>query len=175
MFLPLMFVGMGFPGLQTPDARVMRALSVLPGTSPTVMTARLVLSDVAAWEVLVAIGLMVLADFVFAPRRRQNLCREHFADRQGIVLARALARAEAGLAQFNAIRTLEYHDHSISERRMPRPEQTRIAVLGAGPIGLDAALTARMLGFPVTVYERGRVAEYVQRWGHAKFFSRLAR
>jgi ABC-2 type transport system permease protein len=61
MFLPLMFVAMGFPGLQTPDARVMRALSVLPGTSPTVMTARLVLSDVAAWEVLVAIGLMVLA------------------------------------------------------------------------------------------------------------------
>ena len=59
--LPLMFVAMGFPGLQTPDARVMRALSVLPGTSPTVMTARLVLSDVAAWEVVVAIGLMVLA------------------------------------------------------------------------------------------------------------------
>jgi ABC-2 type transport system permease protein len=61
MFLPLMFVAMGFPGLQTPDARVMKALSVLPGTSPTVMTARLVLSDVAAWEVVVAIGLMVLA------------------------------------------------------------------------------------------------------------------
>ena len=61
MFLPMMFVGMGFPGLQTPDARVMKALSVLPGTSPTVMTARLVLSDVALWEVLVAVGLMVLA------------------------------------------------------------------------------------------------------------------
>jgi thioredoxin reductase len=54
---------------------------------------------------------------------------------------------------------------------MPRPEQTRIAVLGAGPIGLDAALTARALGFPVTVYERGRVAEYVQRWGHARLFT----
>jgi ABC-2 type transport system permease protein len=39
----------------------MRALSVLPGTSPTVMTARLVLSDVAAWEVAMAIGLMVLS------------------------------------------------------------------------------------------------------------------
>ena len=47
MFLPLMFVGMGFPGLQKPDAPVMRALAVMPGTSPTVMTARLVLSDVA--------------------------------------------------------------------------------------------------------------------------------
>jgi ABC-2 type transport system permease protein len=61
MFLPLMFVAMGFPGLQTPDARVMKALSVLPGTSPTVMTARLVLSDVAAWEVGMAIGLMILS------------------------------------------------------------------------------------------------------------------
>jgi ABC-2 type transport system permease protein len=61
MFLPLMFVGMGFPGLQTPDAQVMRALSVMPGTSPTVMTARLVLTDVMAWEVVVAIGLMILA------------------------------------------------------------------------------------------------------------------
>jgi ABC-2 type transport system permease protein len=61
MFLPLMFVAMGFPGLQTPDARIMKALSVLPGTSPTVMTARLVLSDVAGWEVGMAIGLMVLS------------------------------------------------------------------------------------------------------------------
>ena len=39
MFLPVMFVGMGFPGLQKPDASVMRALAVMPGTSPTVMTA----------------------------------------------------------------------------------------------------------------------------------------
>jgi ABC-2 type transport system permease protein len=39
----------------------MKALSLLPGTSPTVMTARLVLTDVAYWEVLTAIGLMVLA------------------------------------------------------------------------------------------------------------------
>jgi ABC-2 type transport system permease protein len=61
MFLPLMFVAMGFPGLQTPDARVMKALSVMPGTSPTVMTARLVLTDVPYWEVLFAIGLMLLA------------------------------------------------------------------------------------------------------------------
>jgi thioredoxin reductase len=54
---------------------------------------------------------------------------------------------------------------------MPRPEQTRIAVLGAGPVGLEAALTARALGYPVSVYERGRVAEYVQRWGHVQLFS----
>jgi ABC-2 type transport system permease protein len=64
MFLPVMFVGMGFPGLQKPDAPVMRALAVMPGTSPTVMTARLVLSDVAPWEVLTAVLLLVLTILV---------------------------------------------------------------------------------------------------------------
>jgi ABC-2 type transport system permease protein len=64
MFLPLLFVGMGFPGLQTPDAPVMRALAVLPGTSSTVMTARLVLSDVARWEALTAVLLLVLTILV---------------------------------------------------------------------------------------------------------------
>jgi ABC-2 type transport system permease protein len=61
MFLPILFVGMGFPGLQTPDSAVMKALSVLPGTSPTVMTARLVLTDVAAWEIIAAIVLNVFS------------------------------------------------------------------------------------------------------------------
>ena len=64
MFLPMMFVGMGFPGLQKPDAPVMRALAVLPGTSPTVMTARLVLSEVAPWEVITAVLLLVLTILV---------------------------------------------------------------------------------------------------------------
>jgi ABC-2 type transport system permease protein len=64
MFLPLMFVGMGFPGLQRPDSPVMRALAVMPGTSSTVMTARLVLSDVAPWEVIAAVLLLVLTILV---------------------------------------------------------------------------------------------------------------
>jgi thioredoxin reductase len=54
---------------------------------------------------------------------------------------------------------------------MPKPDAPRIAVLGAGPVGLEAALVARALGLPVAIYERGRVAEYVQRWGHVKLFS----
>ena len=67
MFLPLMFVGMGFPGLQRPDAPVMRVLALMPGTSSTVMTARLVLSDVASWEVIASILFLVLA--ILALRR----------------------------------------------------------------------------------------------------------
>jgi ABC-2 type transport system permease protein len=65
MFLPLAFVAMGFPGLRTPDAPVMKALSVLPGTSSTVMTARLLLSDVAGWEVALALLLLLLLTLVF--------------------------------------------------------------------------------------------------------------
>ena len=47
----------------------------------------------------------------------------------------------------------------------------RIAVLGAGPIGLEAALYAVKLGLPVTVFEGGRVGEHVCQWGHVKMFS----
>src|SRR5580692_873200 len=54
---------------------------------------------------------------------------------------------------------------------MARTEPPRIAVLGAGPIGLEAALYARRLDLPVTVSERGRVGEHIQRWGHVRMFS----
>src|SRR5438477_8520142 len=54
---------------------------------------------------------------------------------------------------------------------MSKTDKPRIAILGAGPIGLEAALYARTLELPVTVYERGRVGEYWHRWGHVKLFS----
>lgn len=47
----------------------------------------------------------------------------------------------------------------------------RIAVLGAGPIGLEAALYARYLGYDVAIYERGQVAENLLRWGHVRLFT----
>lgn len=54
---------------------------------------------------------------------------------------------------------------------MPKPETLRVTVIGAGPIGLEAALYARSLGMDVQVCERGRIGENVQRWGHVRLFS----
>jgi thioredoxin reductase len=54
---------------------------------------------------------------------------------------------------------------------MPKTDLPRIAILGAGPVGLEAALYARSINHPVTVYERGRVGEHLHRWGHVRLFS----
>jgi hypothetical protein len=54
---------------------------------------------------------------------------------------------------------------------MPRNEAPRLAILGAGPIGLEAALYAAALKLPFTVYERGRVGEHLQHWGHVRLFT----
>lgn len=53
---------------------------------------------------------------------------------------------------------------------MKRP-LPRLAILGAGPIGLEAALLARKLGLTVSVFERGRVGENLERWGFVRMFS----
>ena len=48
----------------------------------------------------------------------------------------------------------------------------RIAILGAGPTGLEAALAAAEHGFPFTVYEAApQVAGHVQGWGHVRLFT----
>jgi Pyridine nucleotide-disulphide oxidoreductase len=54
---------------------------------------------------------------------------------------------------------------------MARAALPRIAILGAGPIGIEAALVARQAKFPFTIYERGRVGEHLLRWGHVRLFS----
>ena len=48
----------------------------------------------------------------------------------------------------------------------------RIAVLGAGPTGLEAALAAHQRGWDVTVYESApHVAGHVRAWGHVQLFT----
>ncbi len=47
----------------------------------------------------------------------------------------------------------------------------RIAIIGAGPVGLEAALHGLSLGHRVQVYERGTIGENMNRWGHVTLFS----
>ena len=46
-----------------------------------------------------------------------------------------------------------------------------IAILGTGPIGLEAALRAAVDGYKTMVIERGEIAQNVSDWGHVKMFS----
>ena len=49
---------------------------------------------------------------------------------------------------------------------------TRIAILGAGPIGLEAALAAAARGDDFTVFEAApTIGGYVRRWGHVRTFT----
>ena len=52
---------------------------------------------------------------------------------------------------------------------MPR----RVLVIGAGPMGIAAAIGAADRGHDVTVVERGRVGDSLRTWGRTRFFSPL--
>lgn len=54
---------------------------------------------------------------------------------------------------------------------MVRGGPVKIAVLGAGPVGLETALRLLRLGYSVTVYERGEVGDSLSKWGHVRLFS----
>lgn len=49
----------------------------------------------------------------------------------------------------------------------------RLAVVGAGPIGLAAAIGAVDRGFDVTVFEAGEIGASLRTWGATKFFTPL--
>ena len=46
-----------------------------------------------------------------------------------------------------------------------------IAIIGGGPIGIEAALEAKRRGFEVTVYEADRVGGHLRRFGHVALFT----
>ncbi len=47
----------------------------------------------------------------------------------------------------------------------------RLLIVGAGPVGLEAALAAVESGWDVTLVERETIGANVLRWGHVRFFS----
>jgi pyridine nucleotide-disulfide oxidoreductase len=54
---------------------------------------------------------------------------------------------------------------------MSAPAPNTLAIVGAGPIGLEAALAAQDAGFDVHVFERGEPGAHVLAWGHIRMFT----
>jgi thioredoxin reductase len=48
---------------------------------------------------------------------------------------------------------------------------SKIAIIGAGPIGLETAVYATQLGYEVKVFEKGDIGANIREWGHVTFFS----
>src|SRR6059036_3383409 len=62
---------------------------------------------------------------------------------------------------------------STPDRSPPMPETSRhsLAILGAGPVGLEAAALALELGFDMHVLERGEPGAHAIAWGHVDMFT----
>lgn len=54
---------------------------------------------------------------------------------------------------------------------MPNPTLNTLAILGAGPIGLESAALALELGLDAHVFERGEVGAHAVAWGHVRMFT----
>jgi len=55
------------------------------------------------------------------------------------------------------------------------PIEMKIAIIGGGPIGVEAALYGACAGLDVTLFERGRIGENVRAWGHVHLFTEWGR
>ncbi len=51
----------------------------------------------------------------------------------------------------------------------------RVAIIGGGPIGMEAALYGSVAGCQVTLFERGRIADNVRSWGYVRVFTEWKR
>ena len=54
---------------------------------------------------------------------------------------------------------------------MPAPARNTLAIIGAGPVGLEAALAALDAGFDVHMFERGEAGAHPIAWGHVVMFT----
>jgi thioredoxin reductase len=51
------------------------------------------------------------------------------------------------------------------------PQLKQVTVIGAGPVGIEAALYAKSCRFAVQLLEKKEVAHNIRQWGHVTFFS----
>jgi thioredoxin reductase len=54
---------------------------------------------------------------------------------------------------------------------MTTPARNTLAIIGAGPVGLEAAAAALERGLDVHVFERGDVGAHPEAWGHVRMFT----
>ena len=54
---------------------------------------------------------------------------------------------------------------------MPETSRHSLAIVGAGPVGLEAAALAVELGFDPHVFERGEAGAHALAWGHVRMFT----
>src|SRR5262245_8718497 len=54
---------------------------------------------------------------------------------------------------------------------MNAPSPNSLAILGAGPVGLEAAALGLERGLDVHVFERGEVGAHALAWGHVRMFT----
>ena len=54
---------------------------------------------------------------------------------------------------------------------MSTPARNTLAIVGAGPIGLEAALAALDAGFDTHLFERGDPGAHMLAWGHVRMFT----
>lgn len=71
MFVPAMATGVGFIGAEHPGSRLYRLASYFPLTSPGAMPVRLLSGTAAAWEVALALALLLAAFLAFRVAARK--------------------------------------------------------------------------------------------------------
>src|SRR5262245_26418223 len=54
---------------------------------------------------------------------------------------------------------------------MTLPARNTLAIIGAGPVGLEAASAALEAGFDVHAFERGEIGAHALAWGHVPMFT----
>ena len=60
-------------------------------------------------------------------------------------------------------------------KRHPEQPSKRIAVIGGGPIGVEAALYGAVAGFDVHLFERGAIGAHVRSWSFVQVFTEWGR
>ncbi len=64
-----------------------------------------------------------------------------------------------------------FHPVNLSSRKLNLPSWSNVAIIGAGPVGLEAATLAACQNLDVVVFEKSDVAYHLRQWGHVQLFS----